>query len=569
MGDLTSTGSLGWDGDSYIDVVFKNVNDTNVILDIYLPEAAYGFPTPVMIYSHGGGWRTGDKSNIAVGGRGEIAEAMLEAGVAVVSVDYRLSYDGITTMQDIIKDMKDASRFIAKYADFYNIDPSMMLTFGDSAGGHISQMTLLASNTDENFIEEEDLIEYSNDVTFVGGVSWYGPVSFMSEDSAFFSDGGRNPWSFNYMIFINEEDEELQEKARAIISPIEYYTVESPPLYLVNGNMDTNIPYYHLLGMEEHAEQEGITTLSTLIIENAGHSFAPAIDGVDISPSGDYIVAETIEKLLSYLPESYLLVTSETETTYWNGALVEELAEEASSVFGVPNETGGIVLVNVPEDSLAYKAGLRTFDVVVTIEDESVATISSLLLQSASTAGAKLSIQYYRDEALSEVSIYEYYYVISEESTTNEFSQIPLFSTANSIDFASITTSPETSNQPLSVLYDGLLEKNFGPVFPNDTAEGIYEVNFESAQWVSLFKTYSYNKGDVRGTQKFVLQGKNSDGEWVPLHGIYQTVSDTYLATQLVKSDGTDIGLFEAVRWVCDSLNDYGEYTAYQEFKIY
>jgi acetyl esterase/lipase len=567
MGDETATASLDWDGDSYIDVVFKTVDGTDVKLDIYLPEAAYGFATPVMIYSHGGGWRTGDKSYVAVGSRGQVAEAMLEAGVAVVSVDYRLSYDGVITMQDIIKDMKDAGRFVTKYADFYNVDPGMMLAFGDSAGGHIAQMTALASNTDENFIESEELSEYS-DFTFVGAASWYGPVSFLSEDSSFFSDGGRNPWSFDYMIFIDETDTEIQEQARAIISPIEYYTVESPPLYLAHGDMDTTIPYYHLLGMKEHAETEGISDFSYTIVENAGHSFAAAVDGVDIDPTTDEIVAETTEKLLSYLPDSYLLITSDTQTTYWNGALVEELADEASSMFGVSEGTGGIVLVEVPEDSLAYSAGLRALDVIVEIADESVGTVETLLSQTASAAGAQLSVQYYRDQVASELTMYDYYYVTSEDSGSADFTSIPLLSEDDTIDFSGITTSPDTANEPVTTLYDHLLAENFGPVFPNETAEGIYEINFDGAQWVSVINTFSYNKGAVRGTQNFVLQGKTSDGEWVPLHGIYQTASESFLATQLMRTDAAVIGSFEAMRWVCYSVSDDEEHTAFQEFQV-
>jgi acetyl esterase/lipase len=311
-GDLSATPSIESKGGAFIDVVFKTVAGTDVKLDVYLPENEDGAPTPVMIYSHGGGWRTGDKSYVGSGSRSVISNAMIDTGVAVVSVDYRLSGNGVISYQDIIRDMKDACRFMTKYAEFYNIDPSKMLTFGDSAGAHIAMMTGLASNTDENFMEAQELRDF-NDFTIMGIAGWFGPVSFMEEHSTFFTDGGRNPKSLNAMAYpASETDTDVQAMMRAIASPINYYTKNSPPLYLAHGNMDTTIPYYHLLGMQQHAELMGITNFSYTIAENAGHNFGDAIEGVAVVPSPEDIRAETIEKLLSFLDPAP--IDSDTET---------------------------------------------------------------------------------------------------------------------------------------------------------------------------------------------------------------------------------------------------------------
>lgn len=260
-------------------------------------------------------------------------------------------------------------------------------------------------------------------------------------------------------------------------------------------------------------------------------------------------------------------VIEEAPTTYWNGASAMQLVGEAFSAYGVSESIGGMVLT-VPEDSLAYAAGLRTSDVIVSIQGGNVSTIAAFLSQTASAGGAALTIKFSREQVESELTMNSYYYVVSEESNTSDFNNIPLLSADDHLNISGISTTPSTSNESVTTLYDGFLAENFGAIFANTTAEGTYQIELDSVQSVSMINTFSFNKGDVRGTQNFVLQGKTSDGEWVPLHGVYQTVSESFLATKLVRSDAAEIGLFESVRWVCYAVTDAEEHTAFQEFQL-
>src|SRR6266704_1043775 len=67
---------------SYLDLEYANVNNTPLRLDLYVPNT--GGPFPVVIWVHGGGWQTGDKSDPTP------AIREVNRGYAVVSINYRL-----------------------------------------------------------------------------------------------------------------------------------------------------------------------------------------------------------------------------------------------------------------------------------------------------------------------------------------------------------------------------------------------------------------------------------------------------------------------------------------------
>ena len=59
---------------------------------------------------------------------------------------YRLAKKGSNVaMRDCVIDCKDAIRYLAKNSESLGIDPMRICVMGDSAGGHIAQMLLLAS----------------------------------------------------------------------------------------------------------------------------------------------------------------------------------------------------------------------------------------------------------------------------------------------------------------------------------------------------------------------------------------------------------------------------------------
>ena len=90
-------------------------------------------PTPLVIYYHGGGFRSGDKRSL----NPALLEKLLAAKVSVAAVNYRLTDTAPFPAQ--MHDCARALQFIRHRAKEYNIDPKRVGATGGSAGSGISQ----------------------------------------------------------------------------------------------------------------------------------------------------------------------------------------------------------------------------------------------------------------------------------------------------------------------------------------------------------------------------------------------------------------------------------------------
>jgi hypothetical protein len=85
--------------------------------------------------------------------------------------------------------------------------------------------------------------------------------------------------------------------------------------------------------------------------------------------------------------------------TQWQGAKVKSLEtiQEASSV-GVSLDTGGVMVLEVPADSAATKAGLRQGDLILSVGGQGVKTVADLQRLSKSTMPDGLELEIFRDQ---------------------------------------------------------------------------------------------------------------------------------------------------------------------------
>ena len=93
-------------------------------LDAYLVKAAT--PTALVIEIHGGGWRRGSKSQFVY--QGDLMGAVIDAGISVVSIDYRLTSEHPFPAQ--MQDVTRAVQFVRSKAKEWNIDPNRMYALG-------------------------------------------------------------------------------------------------------------------------------------------------------------------------------------------------------------------------------------------------------------------------------------------------------------------------------------------------------------------------------------------------------------------------------------------------------
>jgi acetyl esterase/lipase len=144
-------------------------------LDLYLPKDKQNFP--VLVFIHGGSWRSGDRSNYpALGNR----FAKLGIGVAIPS--YRLMPKSPHPAQ--IEDTAAAFAWVYKNIAQYGGDVNRIYIAGHSAGGHL--VALLA-------LDDTYLRKYDVPISAIRGVAALSGVYDVSKIAGFAKAGDDNP----------------------------------------------------------------------------------------------------------------------------------------------------------------------------------------------------------------------------------------------------------------------------------------------------------------------------------------------------------------------------------------
>lgn len=117
----------------------KYGDDSKQRLDFYAPNMGSSKKYPVIIYAHGGGWKKGDKANVAAK-----PSFFTNNGYAFVSVNYRLFPNA--TYSEMAHDVAAAVKWVYEHAEQLQIDQTRINLMGHSAGGHL--VMLIGTNRD-------------------------------------------------------------------------------------------------------------------------------------------------------------------------------------------------------------------------------------------------------------------------------------------------------------------------------------------------------------------------------------------------------------------------------------
>lgn len=125
------------------DVVFASPEGFDLTMDIYTPEtgkSAY----PVLVIIHGGGWLINNKSIMD-----EMSAYVASHGEYVVcNINYRLlgDQDNTVTINEIVEDVFGAVLWVKDNIGEYKGNPAKVAVTGDSAGGHLTEMVVVAGD---------------------------------------------------------------------------------------------------------------------------------------------------------------------------------------------------------------------------------------------------------------------------------------------------------------------------------------------------------------------------------------------------------------------------------------
>src|SRR3954470_18803016 len=124
------------------DVPYVEKADERQVLDVYSPPNAKNLP--VVFWIHGGGWQTGDKSEVQIK-----PQAFTDKGFVFVSTNYRLL--PAVDMATIVRDVAKAIRWVHDHIAEHGGDPKRILVMGHSAGAQLAALLC----TDERYLKAE------------------------------------------------------------------------------------------------------------------------------------------------------------------------------------------------------------------------------------------------------------------------------------------------------------------------------------------------------------------------------------------------------------------------------
>ncbi len=236
------------------DVEYAIAGGRALKLDLHLVESRQA---PLIVWVHGGGWRSGSKSEMPLG-------KMMDAGYSIASVDYRLSTEA--PFPAMLHDIKGAIRFLRASAAQYGYDASRLTVAGNSAGGHLAALVGVTNGVKALEGTVGGHLDQSSDVQ--AAISLFGASNLMTILAQSKPQGlkMRGPALQLLLGGLPEEKPELAKLA----SPVHHLDAKDPPLLLVHGDADPQMPPEQSQELAEACKKAGVP-VELVIIPGAKH----------------------------------------------------------------------------------------------------------------------------------------------------------------------------------------------------------------------------------------------------------------------------------------------------------
>jgi arylformamidase len=163
---------------------------------------------PLLVFIHGGYWRSRDKSEFSF-----IAGPFVAAGITVAFPGYDLAPN--VTVETIVRQVLSAHAWLYRRAREYNADPARMYVSGHSSGGHLAAMMCAARWDRYDADLPADMIKGA---LAVSGLYDLAPIL---------------ETSLNAQIRLNA-------RSARKVSPLSYFPPRSVPLYTATGALESD-----------------------------------------------------------------------------------------------------------------------------------------------------------------------------------------------------------------------------------------------------------------------------------------------------------------------------------------
>lgn len=205
-------------------LVYCNTSSRKLLIDAFCPKEKKSAKRVAIIFIHGGGWRSGDRSQ-----HYPLAETLAHLGYVCFTPQYRLSTEAL--FPAAVYDVKAAIRWVRKNAAEFNVDISKIVIAGFSAGGELAAFA--GTTGDMPLFEGCDCNgNFSSKANAIVDID--GTLSFTNSESGEGDDSKRTSAATYWFGYPKKGNEVLWEAA----SPLSYVSCETPPTLFINSSLD-------------------------------------------------------------------------------------------------------------------------------------------------------------------------------------------------------------------------------------------------------------------------------------------------------------------------------------------
>lgn len=241
-------------------VVFGSGGGRELRCDIFTP-AGGAKNAPALLLLHGGGWSAGDRRRMS-----NFALRFAQEGFVCIAPEYRLTGESPWPAQ--IEDVKTAIRWTRANCDGLGIDGGRIAALGSSAGAHLA---LLAAGTPGLPAFAGSGGNPAVDEALAAAIAIYPPVVFYTSGER---PRGASPAR---SLLRDAADEETARQA----SPLSYVRPGFPPVFLLHGTADKEVPPSASMLMYETLVRAGVPA-ELHMYAGQPHGFAGQPEAIDL-----------------------------------------------------------------------------------------------------------------------------------------------------------------------------------------------------------------------------------------------------------------------------------------------
>ena len=284
--------------------VVKEAGDLKLQVDVHRDDS--GEPWPVLVWIHGGALIMGSRSHVP----GDLLALCRAEKIALVSIDYRLAPQA--KLPDIISDIQDAFRWIREKGPAEaRLDPKKLVVSGGSAGGYLTLMTGICVEP-----RPTALVAYWGYGDVDG--DWYTkPSEFYRTSKPILerdpttaalapdtvtapADKAQAEARSKYYLYLRQNGLWTREVTALEpgpkldrYCPVRNVTPAYPPVMLIHGTEDTDVPYDRSANMAKELEKHQVAH-ELVTIPGAGHG---------LSGGDKKLVADAYAKARAFIKE--------------------------------------------------------------------------------------------------------------------------------------------------------------------------------------------------------------------------------------------------------------------------